>query len=99
MVQKTMNYALHVVQEEYESRLNQLGEMVSELQKYMDQIEDMQGELDDRSLKNAGGAGPTTRARQAISSLQDELKQMEVKLGVARQQLLHLDHKCQTHHA
>jgi hypothetical protein len=62
----------------------------------MDLVEDRQGELDDRSLKNTGGVGPTTRARQAITDLQGELKHMEVKLGVARQQLVHMDHKHHT---
>jgi peptidoglycan hydrolase CwlO-like protein len=81
------------IQAEYEQQTKDIGEGLAELQKYMDQIEDMQGELDERSSKTANGTGPTARARKAIVSLQEEMKGMEVKLGVTRQQLLHLNLK------
>ena len=59
----------------------------------MDQIEDMQEELDARSSNAAGGSGPTLRVTKAITALKAEMSTMEVKLGVTRQQLLHLNMK------
>lgn len=78
------------VQEEYEARQADVSQTLGELRKYMDAIDDMQSELDERSSNNFGGIGPTSRARKAIADLKAELRQMDVKVGVARQQLLHM---------
>ena len=81
------------MQAEYEQQVNDVGEGLAELQKYMDQIEDMQEELDARSSNATGGSGPTARVTKAIAALKAEMSTMEVKLGVTRQQLLHLNMK------
>ena len=73
-------------QVEHEKYRNENGEWLAELQKYMDQIEEMQGDLDARSSLRSD-AGPTMKVRKAIESLQTEIKQMDVQLGVIRQQL------------
>lgn len=67
-----------------------MAQTLGELRKHMDAIDDMQGELDERSHTSLGGTGPTSRARKAIADLRAEMSQMDVKLGVARQQLLHM---------
>ena len=71
----------------------EVGEGLAQLQKYADQIDSMQGELDERSSNTAGGSGPVARARKAVEALTGELQGLDVKLGVARQQLLHLNHR------
>lgn len=50
------------MQAEYEQQVSDVGEGLAELQRYMDQIEDLQGELDERASNATSGSGPTARA-------------------------------------
>ena len=74
-------------QAEFERNRAANGEGLTELQKYVDQIEEMQGDLDARSSTRSD-AGPTLKVRKAIEAMQAEIKQMDVQAGVIRQQLL-----------
>lgn len=85
------------MQAEFERVSAAVGEGAAALQACMAQMEEMQGELDERSSNTHGGSGPVTRARKAIAALTMELKGMDVKLGVTRQQLLHLNYKVHLH--
>jgi hypothetical protein len=81
------------LQADYEKQMTEVGEGLAALQKYADQISDMHGALDARSTKTGGGAGPVARMRAAVAALKDEMKAMDVKIGVTRQQLLHVHRK------
>lgn len=71
----------------YAKQRAECNDGVSELQKYVDQIDDMQGDLDSRS-SNRADAGPTVKVKKAQESLSGEMKQMNIQMGVIRHQLL-----------
>lgn len=70
--------------------MKQVADGMAELQLCLDQIEEMQGELEDRSINSANGAGPVAKVRKATSKLKSEMQQMDVRLGITRHQLLHM---------
>ena len=80
---------LCLLQAEHEKQLREVGDILTELQKLSDQISDMQGEIDERASMTNTGAGPVAKARKAVQQIKDEMRTMDVRLGVARQQLLH----------
>lgn len=73
----------------YQDQLKKMTDGMAELQVCLDQIEEMQGELEDRTINSASGAGPVAKVRKAIVNLKSELQQMDVRLGITRHQLLH----------
>lgn len=77
------------LQASFEVKAAEIGKREAELQECIHRIGDMQAELDDRSFSQNSGAGPLKRARSAIAQLQTELRELDVKIGISRQQLLH----------
>lgn len=61
-----------------------------ELQKCIHLIEEMQRELEDRSTSNTAGVGPVVKIRTALADLKADMKKVDVRLGITRHQLLHL---------
>eukprot|EP00892_Ulva_mutabilis_P007190 jgi/Ulvmu1/4843/UM020_0129.1 len=81
----------------YQDQVKQMNDGMVELQACLDQIEEMQGELEDRTHNSASGAGPVAKVRKAIGNLKSEMKQMDVRLGITRHQLLHMHLRHQVH--
>lgn len=61
-----------------------------ELQKCVHLIEEMQRELEDRSASSTTGVGPVVKIRTAMADLKSDMKRIDVRLGITRHQLLHL---------
>lgn len=61
-----------------------------ELQKCMHLIEEMQKELEERSSSHTTGVGPVVKVRTALTDLKADMKKVDVRLGITRHQLLHL---------
>lgn len=74
----------------YDHQMKQLTEGMEELQLCLEQIGEMQGELEERSVSSASGAGPVAKVRNAMNQLKSEIQQMDVRLGITRHQLLHM---------
>lgn len=77
--------------------MKHLTDGMAELQLCLDQIEEMQGELEDRSINSASGAGPVAKVRKATAKLKSEIQQMDVRLGITRHQLLRMHLRHQVH--
>lgn len=71
----------------YEKRRAECSDAAAELQKCVDHIDEMQGDLDSRSSGRTD-AGPTARVKTAQEAVTDEMKQMNIQIGVMRHQLL-----------
>ena len=78
------------LQDSYEEQTKQVNDGIMELQKCVHLIEEMQRELEDRSSSNTAGVGPIVKIRTALTDLKADMKKVDVRLGITRHQLLHL---------
>jgi hypothetical protein len=90
------NVAFVLVQEAYENQTKEVNDSMIELQKCMHLIEEMQRELEARSSTNSNHwtyttrVGPVVKIRTAMADLKADMKKIDVRLGITRHQLLHL---------
>jgi SUMO ligase MMS21 Smc5/6 complex component len=78
------------VQEAYQEQTKEVDDSIMQLQKCVHQIEEMQKELEERSSSTTTGVGPVVKIRTAMADLKADMKKMDVRLGITRHQLLHL---------
>ena len=79
--------ALSVVQERYNKQTERVAELTNEFARISEELEQVKGNLDERS-GNISDTSPLVKIKNAIARLTDELKGMEVRIGVAQHTLL-----------
>ncbi|MEW5304574.1 MAG: hypothetical protein WDW36_007176 [Sanguina aurantia] len=83
---------LQDIQDLYNKRTEVISERNGELHRISDQLEDIKGVMDERG-SNIADATPVVRIKNAIKKLNEELHDMEVRIGVVSHTLLQLSLK------
>lgn len=79
--------ALSAVQERYNAQTEGVAELTNEFARISEELEQVKGLLDERS-GNISDSTPLVKIKTAIAKLTDELKGMEIRIGVAQGTLL-----------
>lgn len=76
-------------QEAHENEEAEVNDTTGEVLRYTELIEEMHEELAERSTPRTDG-GPASKIKNALHDLEEEMKQMDLQMGVIRHQLLHV---------
>lgn len=80
------------LQESYNKRTENISERNNELHRIQEQLEEVKRIMDERN-NNISDSSPVVRIKTAIKKLTEELREMEVKIGVVSHTLLSLSLK------
>ncbi|GMH44778.1 hypothetical protein BSKO_12730 [Bryopsis sp. KO-2023] len=89
---KTKRMQLQQIQEEYNSKSESVSKQNNELHRIQEQLEEIKQIMDERG-SSISDTSPVVRIRGAIKKLSEEIREMEVLMGIVSHSLLQLSLK------